>query len=232
MRNVEPTGFLAADRDGAAVRLDDSLRDCEAPGRCPEMAGGSRAGGSEEQGGNVREVVLRRCRCPLSVTSSVGGRALESRLRELRRVPPERRELERVRDPGCRPTWVSRERSAATAATRLDRRSKAIFRLLGEAAGRPAAHSRGDRGELDTLCSSSTSLPVPIWLMKSRSSTSASRRLALRSTISRKSRAARVRAGGIVVDEQVEVAADRRERRPQLVRDEGDELVLQPVELE
>ena len=34
-----------------------------------------------------------------------------------------------------------------------------------------------------------------------------------------------------VVEQKLEVAADRGQRRPQLVRDERDELVLQPVEL-
>ena len=125
-------------------------------------------------------------------------------------------------------TWPIRTGSTAAGGRRSVEQASAI----------PLAAATG--ALVFTLCSTtaarsislteSATLPAFTCAFSSRSSTSRSRRSELRSITESQSACVASNPAG-VVEQQLEVAADRRERRAELVRDEGDELVLHPVEL-
>ena len=86
-----------------------------------------------------------------------------------------------------------------------------------------------DRAEVD-LRARELEPPASAWATNSRSPTRRSIRRALRSTTSRKRRTSG-ESGSRAVEHEVDVADDRRQRRAQLVRDEREHLVLQPLGL-
>ena len=139
------------------------------------------------------------------------------------------RELDRVRDEV--------RRAAARAGPRRRRRAAARGGRAGEARRRPASASRAADS---TVCSASTARSTGPAVELDRCADLQARReaagrrrargggAAFRSTIARYALRLLV---GLVLEQELDVSRDRRQRRAQLVRDAPDELVLQPVEL-
>ena len=100
------------------------------------------------------------------------------------------------------------------------------------ATGAPACTACATTAATSSSAFSSARLPALACAVSSRSSTSRSRRSALRSITSSQLSCALGQLGHhVVLQQQLEIAADRCQRRAKLVRDERDELVLHAVEL-
>ena len=140
------------------------------------------------------------------------------------------RELERVRDEvvdhlaDAQPVAVAAGSGSVEQSSAMPRAA-----ATGRARLRRACATIG--GDVELASSRARPCPAFACAVSRRSSTRRSSRSALRSITSSQLSCVGGELGLTSLEQQLEVAADRRQRRPQLVRDERDELVLHPVEL-
>ena len=216
--NVVPAPGSLSNRDRAAVGLDDRLRDRRARGPCPGWRCSSRSL-SGRSAGTAAPARRPGSRSPVSRHLEDDASPPCACARTSTR-PPGRRELDGVRDEVV-------ERAARAARGRRRRRGALDVGVERE---RRLPSARRAGGSLDGLrrelrrgrprSRSSASRPASTWATNSRSPTRPSSRLRVAVDDLEEARAARrVSSPSSLVEQQLEVADDRGQRRAQLVRD-------------
>ena len=197
---------------------------CTGRARCPES--GARAPSeSGRSAGRAVPAPPRGCRCPCPTPR--GRRRRRAASRRTTTLPPAGVNLIAFE------TRLSRSCASRTDSPSIGGNRLGLRRRASPARSPPAAAPRSTvcatTSPRSTRSCSSSSRPSWSRAVKSRSETRPSRRCALRSTIARWPRFS---SSGSDLEQELDVARDRGQRRPQLVRDARDELVLEVVELD